>query len=120
MSEAYHITNCPNCGAPIDGSGKCSYCGTVYRKENNVYIEVEHPKVKVIASDVVWDRNTIKAFVESGNEDAFSKMTLDKLANELAKGLAGYMKLEMKHPDFAHDCQIIRGSIRVVPPDFRF
>ena len=117
MSELY---SCPNCGAPIDGSGKCSYCGTVYRKEANVYIEVEHPKVKVIAADVSLDRSLMEAFVESGNEEAFSKMTLDRLANELAKGLAGYMKLETRYPDFVHDCQIIRGSIRVVPPDFRF
>ncbi len=24
------MTNCKNCGAPIDKSGVCSYCGTVY------------------------------------------------------------------------------------------
>lgn len=23
------MTNCKNCGAPIRGSGKCEYCGTV-------------------------------------------------------------------------------------------
>ena len=23
------MTNCKNCGAPIQGSGKCEYCGTV-------------------------------------------------------------------------------------------
>lgn len=23
-----NITNCPNCGAPLDITGRCSYCGT--------------------------------------------------------------------------------------------
>lgn len=22
------VTNCPNCGAPLDITGRCSYCGT--------------------------------------------------------------------------------------------
>ncbi len=26
------MTNCKNCGAPLNGSGKCEYCGTVFRK----------------------------------------------------------------------------------------
>ena len=24
-----YVTNCPNCGAPLRGYGKCEYCGTV-------------------------------------------------------------------------------------------
>ena len=32
--KAILLTNCPNCGAPIDG-GKCPYCGTGFMKEAN-------------------------------------------------------------------------------------
>lgn len=24
-----YVTNCPNCGAPLRGYGKCDYCGTI-------------------------------------------------------------------------------------------
>ena len=34
--KAVVLTNCPNCGAPIEG-GKCPYCGTNFRKR-----EAEH------------------------------------------------------------------------------
>lgn len=26
------MTNCPNCGAPLNGTGKCDYCGAVLKK----------------------------------------------------------------------------------------
>ena len=35
------ITNCPNCGAPIDISrSSCEYCGTPYEKSNDIHILV--------------------------------------------------------------------------------
>lgn len=38
------ITNCPNCGAPIDRSrDSCEYCGTPYEKSNDVHIEATAP-----------------------------------------------------------------------------
>lgn len=27
-------TNCPNCGAPLQGATMCKYCGTVFHIEN--------------------------------------------------------------------------------------
>lgn len=30
------LLNCPNCGAPINGS-KCEYCGTVFEKSDDIY-----------------------------------------------------------------------------------
>lgn len=29
MSRYDYATNCPNCGAPLRGYGRCEYCGTV-------------------------------------------------------------------------------------------
>lgn len=29
MSRSDYATNCPNCGAPLRGYGRCEYCGTV-------------------------------------------------------------------------------------------
>lgn len=42
------ITNCPNCGAPIDISrSSCEYCGTPYEKSNDIHIEVTAPDQSV-------------------------------------------------------------------------
>lgn len=42
------ITNCPNCGAPIDRSrDSCEYCGTPYEKSNDIHIEVTAPDPSV-------------------------------------------------------------------------
>lgn len=32
------LFNCPNCGAPIDGSGHCSYCGGSYEIERDYHL----------------------------------------------------------------------------------
>lgn len=41
MKIVKYLLNCPNCGAPINGS-KCEYCGTVFKKENGIYdLEIE-------------------------------------------------------------------------------
>ena len=29
---ADYVTNCPNCGAPLHGYGRCEYCGTVIQQ----------------------------------------------------------------------------------------
>ena len=42
------VTNCPNCGAPIDISrSSCEYCGTPYEKSNDIHIEVTAPNPSV-------------------------------------------------------------------------
>lgn len=42
------MTNCPNCGAPIDRSrDSCEYCGTPYEKSNDIHIEVTAPDPSV-------------------------------------------------------------------------
>ena len=42
------ITNCPNCGAPIDISrSSCEYCGTPYEKSNDIHIEVTAPNPSI-------------------------------------------------------------------------
>ncbi len=47
MSTSF-ITNCPNCGAPIDRSrDSCEYCGTPYEKSNDIHIEGTAPDPSV-------------------------------------------------------------------------
>lgn len=34
------MTNCPNCGAPKDGSGTCAYCGTRYSQGKTLQVDL--------------------------------------------------------------------------------
>ncbi len=40
--EKKKAKNCPNCGAPADGSGRCPYCGTVHEeRQRYLFIPAE-------------------------------------------------------------------------------
>ena len=56
------ITNCPNCGAPIDTSrSSCEYCGTPYEKE--VYV-VEAPSLHIDCQPPQFNDDGLEAFLE--------------------------------------------------------
>ena len=42
-----NITNCSNCGGVLDRTGLCPYCGTTYKKINNIeqFIQTSNGKV---------------------------------------------------------------------------
>ena len=39
MPEFKHITNCRNCGAPLNSHKDCEYCGTKYQMKSGVYMD---------------------------------------------------------------------------------
>ena len=55
------MTNCPNCGAPIPGNGKCEYCGTICIASDHevpVKVELDPPAlVRELRSCRVYDPN---------------------------------------------------------------
>ena len=114
MSLKYdHPTNCTNCGAPLK-NGKCEYCGAQYDTSYEV-ICIESPKVERVQAEARIPRY----YFETMDSEDLSKSTLDRLAHQLAKGLAGFMKIVTEY-DYLTGGQIIRGEVRIVPPDFRF
>ena len=53
-------TNCPKCGAPLEG-GKCKYCGTEYKQKELKYFyrgrEIEDPTEEMLCDPallVMW------------------------------------------------------------------
>lgn len=113
MSLKYdHPINCTNCGAPLK-NWKCEYCGAEYAPSYEM-ICIESPKVERLRAEVIVPRYDQYRF-----GDDLSKCTIDRLTHELAKGLAAFMKIQAEQ-DYRLDATIIRGEVRVVPPDFRF
>ena len=110
---------CQNCGAPLTKSGECKYCGTIHQLANNCdglpyIVEFSNPRVQTIAAQV-----SISNYVRESHPDLAADFSLGKLREELAKGLAGFMRIDTRE-DPIMQTTIIRGTVRVVPPDFRF
>lgn len=115
---------CKSCGAPLKrrGSGEliCEYCGAVYRVDESYpaeirFVEVQQAPTMTLAAQVRYP-DEIAIHV---SEEALAERTIQELTYELAKGLAPVMKV-MVNKDYIHGETIVRGTVRVVPPDFRF
>ena len=111
-------TNCPNCGAPLKGRYRCEYCGTELSTRpspEKVYVIERYSRVHVLEAQMAIPFEA-KAYMD---EDALSKYTIRELTRQLAEGLASAMKVDV----YDDPCQmrtVIRGTVRVLPPDFRF
>lgn len=119
---------CKSCGAHLKrrGSGEwiCEYCGAVFRVDESIpgeirYIEVKQARAQTLQVQVKYP-DEIALHI---GEEALAERTIQELTTELAKGLAPYMKVmvskDYRGGPFGTET-IVRGTVRVVPPDFRF
>lgn len=117
---------CKNCGASLtkiengfEINYKCEYCGTLYNTENknNViqFTTINSPPSQTLSSCIRisdWTK-------ENNNIEDISQFTIEQLSMSLAKGLAAYMRIDTEKDPF-EKATIIRGTVRVIPPDFRY
>lgn len=119
---------CKSCGAHLKkrGSGEwiCEYCGAVYRVDERYpaeirFVEVQQARAQTLEVKVSYP-DEIALHI---GEQALAERTIQELTHELAKGLAPYMKVmvskDYRGGPFGTET-IVRGAVRVVPPDFRF
>ena len=118
---------CRACGAPLThkhgNQFKCEYCGSVYAIEgSNSYtippfatLEIEHPKIERLAAqlELPWEAKRYMG------DEAATKSAISELTRQLAGGLAAYMRLDVQE-DPMRMATVIRGTVRIVPPGFRF
>lgn len=109
---------CKNCGAPLARDGHCEYCGAQYRIDRNLpelhYVEVHAPMTQTIGAEVIIDRWMRGRFTP----ERISEYATEELSKRLASGLTEYLKLNVREDPLA-EATIIRGTVRVIPPDFR-
>lgn len=93
-------------------------CGTRFKDVSTpefTKIVVDRPGIHVLQSGVAMDKELAVTF---GTAE-LSKMVLERLQNELAKGIAPYMDVEWE--DVPWEQRIyVRGRIRVLDPKERF
>ena len=110
---------CKNCNGALNPKTlKCEYCGSQYREKNDngrmVYIQTCPAKTEVLMAQVsVPDELVMR------DAEGIAKHTLNEMSNLLAEELIKFVKFEKEY-DIHTMTQIIRGTVRVVEPDFRF
>ena len=120
---------CHNCGAALVSTEKhniykCEYCGSIYevdiKKINGLddgvrYERIKEPGAQSIAAEYAISPYELKQLPE----EYISQRAISLIKEKLVDGLTDYLKLDVRYDPY-HDYQIIRGQLRVVPPDFRF
>lgn len=110
---------CKNCGAPLERNGKCSYCGSVfeisYFGSDIKFIEVGAPKAETLEAKIEVPFQ-VRHYMK---EEDISAYSLRALSEQLAEGLAGYMRLDVME-DPCRMATIVRGRVRVLPPNSRY
>ena len=110
---------CQNCGAPLSADGRCSYCGTRYKIDYTVegprYVTIYSSPVQTLASKTEIPHR----YRRLGDDEALSKMAVQDLAHSLADGLVNFMRVDVEEDPY-RQATIIRGTVRVVAPDFRY
>ena len=120
---------CHNCGAALVSTEKhniykCEYCGSIYEVEiqkiNGLdygirYERIKEPGAQTIAAECALSEYELTALPE----EYASQYAVNRIKEQLVNGLTDYLKLDVRY-DPTCNYQIIRGQLRVVPPDFRF
>lgn len=113
---------CKNCGGSINPKTlQCEYCGTQYQEEitdnpiRHLVIQSCPADIKALGTKVSVSDDMMR----NVPPERIAEFTMKEITRNLAEALAPFVKVETEH-DPMMMVQVIRGSIRVVEPDFRF
>lgn len=111
------MTNCPNCGAPVNPRRMtCEYCGTRVKQDLETFrIVVDRPGVHVLQARFVIDDAVMHAITP---QEA-SKIAIEQMAHKLSDGIAQFMTVDHYY-DFERMDHHFSGRLRVCDSDFRF
>ena len=113
---------CENCGGKINPNTlQCEYCGTQYKEEfkdgaiQHIVVQSCPAEIKVLATRV----SVSEEMMYRMPPERIAEFTMKDITRSLAEALAPFVKLETERDPMART-QVIRGTVRVVEPDFRF
>ena len=114
------VMKCQSCGGTINPSSlRCEYCGTQYERkiEKGIthYIQTCPAQIHKLETQFEID----EGLTYNAPQDMVAEYAMQQIVNALAQALVPFVKLEVT-PSICNCTQIIRGTIRVVEPDFRF
>lgn len=113
---------CMQCGAPINRERMiCEYCGTRYERTEDLARPLRiiySPEVRpqILQSQVAIDNQEINYISDA---DEIARLVHSRITTQLAEALEPYVEYTVQE-DPAYRRQVIRGRVRVMPPDYRF
>ena len=111
-----YISNCPNCGAPLRGYGRCDYCGTPINQPTQ-FITVRPGLRKLVCQTQVP--------LQFGKEhaEAAADYIKDDIKQKMAAALTDSIKFISQQRIDPRRCEeviIVRGELWVSDPDIRY
>ena len=83
------MTNCPNCGAPVDlGSVKCPYCDTPYANVRTETLYADNEPVMSLYESGLITAN--EARLRMGMEELRNAKAIEDLYSSAIKAMRGY------------------------------
>ena len=107
-----YISNCPNCGAPLRGYGKCDYCGTVINQQ--LQILSTRPGVRKLVC-----QTEIPLWIGEKDAEAAAEYARRGIRGEMANALADSIKFISKRdfdPRRFEEVITVRGELWVCDP----
>lgn len=113
MSARGYVTNCPNCGAPLRGYGRCEYCGT--RIEHPLQMLVVRPGLKKLVCQTKFP-------LEIGVRDpeALAEYAKQNIRSQMADALTESIKFVTQRefdPCRFEEVIAVRGELWVAEPN---
>jgi len=105
---------CKTCGAPLTLDGRCEYCGARYIVQNEILVRTAPCALIPLAVET-----QVSGYYARSGEQAAAEYALSEMRYQLADALTGALKITTRR-DYYRDLIIIRGQVRVAPPDFHF
>ena len=113
---------CTQCGGRIDPEKmRCEYCGTRYEQTGDLARPLRitySPEVRaqILQSQVAMDNQVINVVSDA---DEIARIVHSRITAQLAEALGPYVEYTVQE-DPTYRRQVIRGRVRVLPPDYRF
>ena len=117
--------SCKNCGAPLADSGpgeyKCPYCGSRYRREGG-YRDIQLIEVHTRPAVVLGMACKVPFMAEQyRSKEEILKQVTAQMAQELATSIIENELVDIKTgEDVCNMVTEFRGSVRIIPPGYRF
>ena len=115
MSARNYITNCPNCGAPLHGYGRCEYCGTIINQP--LQILAIRPSVRKLVCQA-----KLPLMLGERDPEALAEYAKHDIQAKMADALTDSIKFIARRdfdPCRFEEVITVRGELWVQDPDVK-
>ena len=111
-----YITNCPNCGAPLKGYGRCDYCGTVI--DQPVQMLVARPGIHKLVCQA-----RLPLYIGEKKPELATEYAMRQIRDQMADALTDAIKF-VSRKDFDpirfEEIITVRGELWVADPNVNY